>query len=115
MRLKALSRCLLLVSALGSLLTLRAQAQGPISAGYNTAADVPVTSNNFTATGSSISFALNFAPPVGTTLKVVENTGITFINGEFSNLAQGQVVTLTYASRNYEFVANYYGGTGNDL
>jgi alpha-tubulin suppressor-like RCC1 family protein len=115
MLLKALSRCLLLVSALGSLLTLQAQAQGPISAGYNTAADVPVTSNNFTATGSSINFALNFAPPVGTSLKVVENTGLTFINGEFSNLTQGQTVTIPYGGKNYDFVANYYGGSGNDL
>ncbi len=112
---KALSRCLLLVSALGSLLTLQVQAQGPISAGYNTAADVPVTSNNFTATGNSVNFALNFAPPVGTSLKVVENTGITFINGEFSNLTQGQTVTIPFGGKNYEFVADYFGGTGNDL
>ncbi len=44
-------------------------------------ADVTVTSTNYTATGNSVNFTLNFAPPVGTTLKVVENTDITFING----------------------------------
>jgi hypothetical protein len=52
---------------------------------------------------------------VGTQLTVVENTGLPFISGEFSNLAHGQAVTLTHNSRNYDFVANYYGGSGNDL
>ena len=46
---------------------------------------------------------------------MVKNTGLGFINGTFSNLAQGQPVTLGYGGINYQFVASYYGGTGNDL
>lgn len=109
------SRCACWIATACTILTLNAEAQGTVTAGYSSVADVPVTSNNYTATGNSVNFTLNFAPPVGTTLKVVENTGLGFISGEFSNVSQGQVVTLTHASRNYEFVANYYGGTGNDL
>ena len=32
-----------------------------------------------------------------------------------TNLAQGQRVDLTYGGLVYSFVANYFGGTGNDL
>lgn len=92
---------------------LPASAQG-LNATFSSPSDVAVTSAGYTASGNA-SFTLNFAPPVGTRLKVVENTGLGFISGAFSNLTQGQTVTLTHASRNYEFVADYYGGTGNDL
>ena len=46
---------------------------------------------------------------------MVNNTGLPFIAGTFDNLAQGQTVLLTYNGITYPFVANYYGGTGNDL
>jgi alpha-tubulin suppressor-like RCC1 family protein len=52
---------------------------------------------------------------VGTTLKVINNTGNDFITGKFDNLAQGQQVKFTYNGITYPFVANYYGGSGNDL
>ncbi len=38
-----------------------------------------------------------------------------FIVGTFDNLAQGQPVALSYGGVTYRFVANYYGGSGNDL
>ena len=60
-------------------------------------------------------FTLNYAPPVGTTLTVVKNTGLNLIGGTFKNLAQGQDVTLSFGGTAYHFVANYFGGTGNDL
>ncbi len=82
---------------------------------FNSASDVPVTASSYNATGQSITFALNFAPTTGTTLMVVNNTGLGLINGTFSNLAQGQAVALSFEGVNYNFVANYYGGTGNDL
>ncbi len=107
-----LSRCAVLISAACTLLTLGAQAQ--VAATYNTATDVPVTAASYSATGV-VNFTLNFAPPVGTQLMVVNNTGLPFISGTFSNLAQGQSVTLTHNSKNYDFVADYYGGSGNDL
>ena len=62
-----------------------------------------------------VNLSLNFAPPIGTNLTVIKNTGPFFIAGAFSNLAQGQAITLSYGGVNYKFVANYYGGTGRDL
>ena len=82
---------------------------------YASAADVPASINGFTPTGGRVNFSLNYAPLPGTTLTVVKNTGLGFINGTFDNLAQGQVVNLGYNGATYPFVASYYGGTGNDL
>ncbi len=86
-----------------------------VTATYNSATDVPVTAATYTATGNSVNFTLNYAPVVGTELTVIKSTGLPFINGQFSNLTQGQAVTLNYSGVNYNFVANYYGGSGNDL
>jgi uncharacterized delta-60 repeat protein len=94
---------------------LRWQGETSHTATFASASDVPLTFKGFTASGQTISLALNYAPTTGTNLTVVNNTGLGFINGTFSNLAQGQVVPLTYNGVTYNFVANYYGGTGNDL
>jgi alpha-tubulin suppressor-like RCC1 family protein len=95
---------------------LAGSAQGAeINANFNFASSVPVTASAFTATGNTVKLTLNFAPPVGTQLTVVKNTGIAFIQGTFGNLTQGQQVNLTYGGISYPFVANYFGGTGNDL
>jgi alpha-tubulin suppressor-like RCC1 family protein len=85
------------------------------TASYGTAADVPITSAGFDATGHTIEFQLNTTLTTGTSLTVVKNTGLSFITGSFSNLAQGQEVQLSYGGQSYRFVANYYGGSGNDL
>ncbi|MEI7911327.1 MAG: cadherin-like beta sandwich domain-containing protein, partial [Verrucomicrobiota bacterium] len=87
----------------------------PLSYAFSSAASVPVTAGAFEASGETASLALNFAPPAGTDLTIVNNTGLAFIKGEFANLAQGQKVNLTYSGITYPFVANYYGGSGNDL
>src|ERR1017187_4591297 len=86
-----------------------------VDATYNSATDVPVTASGYTATGNTVSFTLNFAPATGTDLMVVNNTGLGFIDGTFDNLVQGQAVALSYGGITYAFVANYYGGSGNDL
>jgi alpha-tubulin suppressor-like RCC1 family protein len=86
-----------------------------VSASYSSASTVPLAADGLTATGTAVNFTLNFAPVVGTSLTVVNNTGADFINGTFSNLAQGQTVLLSYNGIGYSYVANYYGGTGNDL
>jgi alpha-tubulin suppressor-like RCC1 family protein len=86
-----------------------------VNAVYNSATDVPVTASGYTATGNTVNFTLNFAPATGTDLMVVNNTGLPFIIGTFDNLAQGQGVVLSYGGVAYRFVANYYGGSGNDL
>jgi alpha-tubulin suppressor-like RCC1 family protein len=86
-----------------------------VNAIYNSATDVPVTANGYTATGNTVNFTLNFAPATGTDLMVVSNTGLAFINGTFDNLTNGQPLTLSYRGLAYNFVANYYAGDGNDL
>jgi alpha-tubulin suppressor-like RCC1 family protein len=86
-----------------------------VNAVFNSAADVPVTANGYTAAGNTVNFTLNFAPAPGTDLMVVNNTGLPFIVSTFDNLAQGQAVALSYSGVAYTFVANYYGGSGNDL
>jgi hypothetical protein len=86
-----------------------------VNATYTTGAEVPVSSNGFTATGKTVNFTLNFAPATGTQLMVVRNTGPGIIRGTFRNLAQGQTVALSYKGVTYHFVANYYGGVGHDL
>ena len=82
---------------------------------YDSADNVPVAASSYTATGNTVDFTLNFAPSTGTDLMVVNNTGLDFIHGTFDNLTNGQAVTLSYAGTVYSFVANYYGGSGNDL
>ena len=86
-----------------------------VAAAFNTATSVPVTANGYTAAGKTITLTLNFAPPAGTALTVVLNTSFDAISGTFDNLAQGQLVTLTYNGTPYVFAADYFGGTGNDL
>jgi len=88
--------------------------EADLVATFNSATDVSVTASSYTASGT-FNATLNFAPTAGTALMVVKNTGVPFISGEFSNLAQGQVVVLPFGGINFRFVANYHGGTGNDL
>ncbi len=86
-----------------------------VTANFTSATTVPVTASGYTATGQTVNLSLGYAPATGTSLTVVNNTGLAFISGTFSNLAQGQAVDLAFGGVTYSFVANYYGGTGNDL
>jgi alpha-tubulin suppressor-like RCC1 family protein len=106
-------RLLTLLSA--ACLAAPAALAATLNALYNSPADVPVTTNSYTAAGNTLNVTLNFAPATGTALTVVNNTGLSFINGTFDNLANGQALTLSYGATSYQFVANYYGGSGNDL
>jgi hypothetical protein len=90
-------------------------AAATVNAIYNSATDVPVAATGYKATGNTVNFTLNFAPAPGTELMVVNNTWLEFINGTFNNLSNGQAVALSYGGTLYNFVANYYGGNGNDL
>lgn len=87
----------------------------PLVFTYGSATDVPFTSASPNVTGHSASISLGFTPTTGAGLTLVNNTGLGMIVGTFSNLSQGQVVTLTHDGVVYQFIANYYGGTGNDL
>src|SRR5437763_8688251 len=88
---------------------------GDLNVTYVTGAEVPLSSNGFTAMGKKVNITLNFAPAPGAQLMMVQNTGSEIIRGTFSNLAQGQTIALTYAGLTHYFVANYRGGDGNDL
>ncbi len=82
---------------------------------YTTGTEVPLSVNAFIATGSTVAFTLNFAPTPGTQLMVVEQTGPSFIEGNFDDLVNGAAVDLTFGGTIYHFSAWYYGGDGNDL
>jgi len=86
--------CITLVCLLLAL-TLPAGA-AVVNATWTSATDVPVSTSNYTATGNTVNFTLNFAPATGANLTVVNNTGLPFISGVFDNLAQGQIVSLSY-------------------
>lgn len=86
-----------------------------VAATYVSGADVAVKSDGFVADGKTLKISLEFAPQPGAQLIVVQNTGPGIIRGRFNNLAQGQTIALTYSGVVYHFVANYYGGNGNDL
>ncbi len=86
-----------------------------VAATYVTGTEVAVKSDGFVAEGKTINLTLGFAPQPGTQLMVVRNTGPGIIRGRFNNLEQGQTITLNYSGLTYHFVANYYGGNGNDL
>jgi alpha-tubulin suppressor-like RCC1 family protein len=86
-----------------------------VDATFNSATDVAVSAASYTATGNSVNLTLNFAPVVGTNLTVVNNTGLNPIVGIFTQLPQGGIVTVNFGGVSYQFAANYFGGTGNDL
>ncbi len=82
---------------------------------YLAAGDIPAEFPMFNATGLTAHLSLGFRPLPGQGLTVVRNTGLAFIEGEFTNLTQGQPVSLMFDGLAYKFVVNYHGGTGNDL
>jgi alpha-tubulin suppressor-like RCC1 family protein len=87
----------------------------PFSFDFTSANFTPVTTDQLYVSGIAASISLAHAPQPGSILTLVNNTGSDFILGRFSNLAHGQKITLVYDGKAYDFVANYYGGTGNDL
>jgi fibronectin-binding autotransporter adhesin len=73
------------------------------------------SSGSVSITGGNITLSLGFAPAFGQQFTVIDNLGLGAIAGVFSNLANGGIITATYDFVSYDFVANYGGGTGNDL
>lgn len=103
------------ISTVTYTLIITRDAPSTLNAVFSSATDIPLVSNGMVATGDTVNFTLNYTPTPGTSLTVVNNTGLGFIQGKYSNLAHGDVVNLTYNGITYHFVASYYGGTGNDL
>jgi uncharacterized delta-60 repeat protein len=93
----------------------RYAAEAEVQTHFTSAGTVALQSPLFSATGRTVNITLGFAPPLGTELLLLNNTGFHPISGEFANLAHGATVPLTFNSVNYGFVANYFGGDGNDL
>jgi autotransporter-associated beta strand protein len=62
--------------------------------------------------GSTLALTLGFAPSVGQTFTLFNNTSASPIIGQF---AQGRVLTLAYNGVNYAFAIDYAGGDGNDI
>jgi alpha-tubulin suppressor-like RCC1 family protein len=86
-----------------------------IPAVFKTAKDVPLTGVTCDVTGLQLDMKLEFAPEPGVTLTALRNTGHAFIQGEFTNLKNGQRIELEHAGKKHPFTAWYYGGNGNDL
>ncbi len=86
-----------------------------LHAAYSDGTEVPLSTHGFTATGKQVTITLAIAPSVGTRLAVIENTGPGRIDGAFENLSHGQEIELDHEGRAYSFVADYFGGDGNDL
>lgn len=82
---------------------------------FNTPRDVPLTADRLAPGSVGIRFQLGFAPSPGVVLTAINVTGPGFIDGRFANLPHGSRVTLNHDGVDYTFVANYHGGTGNDL
>jgi alpha-tubulin suppressor-like RCC1 family protein len=87
----------------------------PASFRFNTARDVPLTVERLAPGLLDIRFELGFAPAPGVTLTAIDVKSPRFIDGRFANLPHGGQVILKFDGVDYPFVANYYGGTGNDL
>ena len=87
-----------------------------LSPTFYDAGDVVVTAGSFTTTGKQFgTLHLAFAPPAGTVLTAVMNTGSSAISGRFGDLADGAVVNAEFGGVAYQFIAGYAGGDGNDL
>lgn len=82
---------------------------------YHTGADVGITTATFSGAGRTLTPVLNHVPQAGANLTVVEVTGLAFITQPFSNIAHGSTVTLTHNGVSYEYIADYFGGSGNDF
>lgn len=87
----------------------------PGTAAFASASSVPVTADEYTAEGLVMGIGLGFAPPVGTVLKLVDNTGSLPVTGTYTGLPQGGAVTATFNSQNHLFQIDYAGGDGNDI
>src|SRR5690348_12182497 len=96
-------------------ISAQAGSANAVNATLANGAQVPITADNFTATGKTLNITLNFVPKPGDELTIVKNTGSDIIKGTFTNLGQGQIIDLAFAGVTYHFVANYRGGDGNDL
>jgi alpha-tubulin suppressor-like RCC1 family protein len=86
----------------------------PVVANFVTGNEVPVSAPRFTAAGRTLNITLGHTPVTGRNFTVVENTGLAPIFGTFTGLAHGQSVPLSFGGQTYYYVADYFGGVGNN-
>jgi autotransporter-associated beta strand protein len=70
------------------------------------------TASGLNLNGSTLAITLNFAPAIGQSFTILNNTSGSGITGTF---ACGSSITASYGGRNYSFRIDYNGGTGNDI
>lgn len=105
-------RAFLAVSLLGTLPAVAVD----FVASWPNAAHVPLTTNGYRFDNEQAVFSLQFAPPRGTVLTVINNTSINPLEGgALTNLGQHALLPLTYQGTTFHFRADYAGGDGNDL
>jgi M6 family metalloprotease-like protein len=86
-----------------------------LTATFNAPGDVGITSTSFSASQVSVNLTLGFAPALGQSVTLVNNTGTTPIIGTLPNLPQDQFLVLSFNGVPYAFRIHYNGGDGNDI
>ncbi|MBK8092833.1 MAG: cadherin-like beta sandwich domain-containing protein [Verrucomicrobiaceae bacterium] len=81
---------------------------------FTDANTIPLTSSLYTASGP-LQVTLDFAPPAGTVLKLVNHTGAQSVSGTFTNVPEGGLVVGLQSSTPHNFELTYAGGDGNDI
>lgn len=66
-------------------------------------------------TGGNVTLTLGFEPTFGQQFTIINNLSTSPIGGAFANVADGGIISATFNSVQYDFVADYQGGSGNDL
>jgi len=66
-----------------------------VTATFSSSSSIPVSSAGYTASGNTVDLTLAYTPTPGTSLTVIDNTGLGFIQGAFDNLANGATVMLS--------------------
>jgi autotransporter-associated beta strand protein len=70
------------------------------------------TQSGLNLNGSTLTISLGFAPEVGQSFTILNNTSALPITGQFAN---ENSLTATFGGRTYFFSVVYNGGTGNDI
>jgi alpha-tubulin suppressor-like RCC1 family protein len=86
-----------------------------LSVVFATPGTVGLTATVFLAAGVELDMTLGFAPSLGQTLTLVNNTGSGPVIGELPGLQQDGFFYLTHGGVIYGFRVDYTGGDGNDI
>ena len=83
---------------------------------FSPSSPVILSANGFDANGLQLgNVALDFAPMAHQSLLVVDNNSEAAIQGTFTGLAEGAIVSATHAGNTFDLQLSYKGGDGNDV